>query len=91
MLIQAAKPVSLLSPRSSHLRHVKEHKASQTLDRDHTELKPLKRRSLQQQTSNQFDACPATDYIYSGPTTDSFFDELSVNEFQSAIEFVVSS
>ena len=48
-----------------------------------------KRRQLQQQSSNQFNACPMADYIYSGATMDSIFDELSVDEFQSVIEYVV--
>ena len=48
-----------------------------------------KRRQLQQKRSNQFNACPTADYIYSGPTMDSIFDELSVDEFQTAVEYVV--
>ena len=50
-----------------------------------------KRRQLQQQSANQYNACPMADYVYSGPTMDSIFDELTVDEFQSAIEFVVRS
>jgi len=47
------------------------------------------RKLQQQQSSNQFDACPTQDYIYSGPTMDSIFDELTVQEYQSVTEFVV--
>lgn len=49
----------------------------------------LSRRELLQQRANQFNECPTEDYIYSGSTMDSIFDELSVDEFQSAIEYVV--
>jgi len=47
-------------------------------------------RNLQQQSSNQFNACAAQDYIYSGPTMDSIFDELTVKEYQSVTQLVVS-
>ena len=47
-------------------------------------------RTLLQQQANQFSACPMTDYVYSGPTMDSIFDELSVEESQRAVEYIVS-
>ena len=48
-------------------------------------------RKLQQQRSNVFESCPAARYIYPGTTMDSIFDQLSVLEFQSAAQAVVSS
>ena len=52
---------------------------------------PRRARSLQQQYSNVYDACPAQRYIYSGPTMDSIFDALTVDEFESTAAFVVWS
>lgn len=51
-------------------------------------------RKLQQhapapQSATQFGACPAEPYIYSGPTMDSIFDELSQEEFINVTAFVV--
>ena len=52
---------------------------------------PRRARSLQQQYSNMYNACPAQRYIYSGNTMDSIFDALTVDEFESAAAFVVGS
>ena len=47
-------------------------------------------RKLQQQRSNTFSSCPSQRFIYPGTTMDSIFDQLSIQEFQSAAQAVVS-
>ena len=48
-------------------------------------------RKLQQQRANAFSNCPSQRFIYPGTTMDSIFDQLSIQEFQSAAQAVVSS